>query len=131
MQKLWFNRDRLHRQERKRLSALLQRPISAYICFYLVRKKETPDVSVVLDPTLPSIDAICPECGHKGATYFLTEDQAETKMLARLVCKNVSGSTIKCGHIWILNDESEITDQTVKVKEEDDENINEEFLKWK
>lgn len=79
-----------------------------------------PDLSAVMDQSLPTIDVLCPECGHKRAIYFLIPDEGETKMIARLMCKNVAESTIKCGHIWDLNDESEITDLTVKVKEEED-----------
>lgn len=43
-------------------------------------------------------------------------------MLARMMCKNVIGTTVKCGHIWDLNDESELSDLKVKVKimEEED-----------
>lgn len=37
-------------------------------------------------------------------------------MLARMMCKNVTGTTVKCGHIWDLNDQSELSELKVKIK---------------
>lgn len=65
---------------------------------------------------MPTVEVECPECGHNRAIYFLVPDEQETKMLARMMCKNVKGTTVKCGHIWDLNDESELSELKVKVK---------------
>ena len=40
--------------------------------------------------------------------------------LRKLMCKNRTGSTIKCGHVWELPENSEITNSTLRVKEEDE-----------
>ena len=71
---------------------------------------------MVLDNTLTTIRVTCPECGFKRAIYFLVSDEKETKMIAKLMCKNITGSTVKCGHIWELNDFSEITEKKIKIK---------------
>ena len=83
-----------------------------------MRRKQMPDVSAVLDQTLPTIEVECPECGHNKAIYFLIPDQVQTKMIARLMCKNIVDETVRCGHIWDLNDESEITGTAVMIKQE-------------
>ena len=57
----------------------------------------------------------------------MTENKAGTKMMARLVCRNVREKTDWCGHTWILEDDAEITDEAVKVKVEDDEGMNNEL----
>lgn len=37
-------------------------------------------------------------------------------MIVRMMCKNAVGTTIKCGHVWDLNDESVLAKNKVKIK---------------
>ena len=38
-----------------------------------------------------------------------------------MMCKSFKGSTIKCGHVWELNDASEMKEDKVMVKIEEEE----------
>lgn len=71
-----------------------------------MRQKYIPEHSYIFDPSMPTVEVICPECGYNRAIYFLVPDELESKMLARMMCKNITGTTVKCGHIWDLNDQS-------------------------
>ena len=86
-----------------------------------MRKKEVPDYCYIFDPTVPTVEVGCPECGYGKAIVFLVSDGAETKMVARMMCRSVMGSTVKCGHTWTLSDESEITNLAIRIKVQDDE----------
>ena len=37
-------------------------------------------------------------------------------MIARMMCKNTVGTTIKCGNVWDLVDTSQLEEMKVKVK---------------
>ena len=79
-----------------------------------------PDISAIFDPTLPTISIPCPECDYNQAIYFLMPDKDERRMVTKLMCKSRTGSTIKCGHVWELPENSEITNSTLRVKEEEE-----------
>ena len=41
-------------------------------------------------------------------------------MIARMMCKNATGMTAKCGNIWDLNDDSEMGATKIVVKQLED-----------
>jgi hypothetical protein len=51
---------------------------------------------------MPSVYVECPECGYDRAVYFLTPDEGETKIVAKMICASATGTTPKCGHVWDL-----------------------------
>jgi len=71
-------------------------------------KKYTPDLATILDPTMPSVEAECPECGYDRAIYSLTPDEGETKIIVKMICASRTGTTAKCGHIWELDECDEL-----------------------
>ena len=70
---------------------------------------------------MPTVEIECPECGHNRAIYFLVPDEQETKLLARMMCKNTIGTVVKCGNVWDLNDASELEEIQIKVKRLEEE----------
>lgn len=80
------------------------------------------DYNLIFDPSMPTIEVICPECGFNKALYFLVSDEGETKMVARMMCKRVIGMQVRCGHIWDLEDQNELEEAKVLVKQQEDEN---------
>ena len=86
-----------------------------------LRKNQIADRAFIFDPTFPSIHIECPECGYGKAICFLRADEAETKMVAKLMCRNVKGNVVICGHAWTLNDESEIAEVAVRIKREEED----------
>jgi len=42
-------------------------------------------------------------------------------MIARMMCKNAIGMTVKCGNIWDLNNESVVGATKVLIKQLEDE----------
>ena len=88
-----------------------------------MKKKELPEVDAIFDSTLPTIKVNCPDCNYPKALVFLVPDEEETKMVAKLMCKNVTGSTVKCGNVWELNDKSLYLGSEVKVKQEEEEEM--------
>ena len=49
---------------------------------------------------------------------MLTPDEGETKMLAMLICASATGTVAKCGHIWILDEDSDLSKDRVITEEE-------------
>jgi len=49
---------------------------------------------------------------------MLTPDEGETKLVARMICANATGTVAKCGHTWILEEESELTKTKIISEEE-------------
>ena len=60
----------------------------------------------------------CPECGYGKAVYTLVPDEKQTKMIAKMLCNNVMGKTIKCGNRWDLDKEEEISGYRINVKQQ-------------
>lgn len=67
---------------------------------------------------MPSVKINCPECGYDRAVYFLSPDETESKILARMICMSSTGNTPKCGHVWNL-DESDLLLRSRVMTEED------------
>ena len=82
--------------------ALQQGTSGRYILIYSGSKKYDPDLAYIFDPTMPSVYVECPECGYDRAVYFLTPDEGETKIVAKMICASATGTTPKCGHVWDL-----------------------------
>lgn len=66
-------------------------------------KKYVPNLDYIFDPTMPSVEVECPDCGNNRAVYFLTPDEGESKIVAKMICASATGTTAKCGHIWDLD----------------------------
>lgn len=65
------------------------------------------DVNFIYDPTMPRVEAKCPECSHDEAIYILTPDTGESKLLTKMICARITSNTntATCGHIWDLSQE--------------------------
>lgn len=81
-------------------------------------RKFVPDLAYIFDPTMPSVEVECPECGYNKAVYILAPDDGETKLVATMLCASQTGTVAKCGHIWTLDDDTELTRTKVKTEEE-------------
>jgi hypothetical protein len=81
-------------------------------------RKFVPDLAYIFDPTMPSVEVECPECGYNKAVYILAPDDGETKLVAVMLCASQTGTVAKCGHIWTLDDDTELTRTKVKSEEE-------------
>jgi hypothetical protein len=49
-----------------------------------------------------------------GAVYFLTPDEAERKIVVRLICTSATGTTPKCGHVWDLEEDQQLYENEIK-----------------
>jgi hypothetical protein len=85
---------------------------------YAGSKKYDPDLAYIFDPTMPSVEVECPECGYDRAVYFLTPDEGETKIVAKMICASAAGSTAKCGNIWDLEETSQLLRTRVVTEDE-------------
>jgi DNA-directed RNA polymerase subunit M/transcription elongation factor TFIIS len=85
---------------------------------YADSKKYVFEESHVFDPTLSLTEVTCPECGHNRAIYTLAADEDETKFVARMMCANVQGTTIKCCHTWELDEFDDLNEGVVVVSSE-------------
>lgn len=77
-----------------------------------------PEEAYIFDPTMPKVDIECPECGYDKAVYFLTPDEGETKIVAKMICASATGTTVKCGNMWDLNDKDLLLRTRVLTEEE-------------
>ncbi len=100
------------------MHALQQGTAGRCILIYLGSKKYDPDLAYIFDPTMPSVYVECPECGYDRAVYFLTPDEGETKIVAKMICASATGTTPKCGHVWDLQESSELLRTRVLTEDE-------------
>jgi len=81
-------------------------------------KKYIPDLSYIFDPTMPNVHVECPECGYDRAVYFLTPDEGESKIVAKMICASSTGNTPKCGHVWDLDENCDLLRTKVVTEDE-------------
>jgi hypothetical protein len=77
-----------------------------------------PDLDYIFDPTMPTVEIECPECGYNRAIYMLTPDEGETKMLAVMICASATGTVAKCGNTWVLDEDLELGKTRIVSEEE-------------
>ena len=87
------------------------------ISIYSGSRKLVPDLAYIFDPTMPSVEIECPECSFTRAVYILAPDDGETKLVAVMMCASQAGTVAKCGHIWTLDEDTELTRTKVKSEE--------------